>query len=363
MPGIRDITKIIESTPQDQPVCLVAPHGVGKSEFITEHFTRKGYRVETKFLGQMADEGDLSGFPYKEMQGKTMKMFFAEPFWWPKHDEKFVLFLDELNRAKPELRQCVMDLVLNKMLNGRRLPKDSYIIAAINPSHESGYYDVDDLDPALIDRFNTYEFQPNIDEWLDWAVVKKVHSTVLSFIAKNNALLFTDIKSAKSGDVNPSPRSWKRVSDFMNKLGDVNDIKFIKTWCGGIVGLAATSHFVRHLKENDRGITAGKVITNWNPSIEKKLKDINISDTVILNREIILWMNNHENEVKSSKRLAEQYSTNLKSYLDTINQEAAGQFWSVIINKSDEIQWPRYLMSGNTKLSEKILEILQSSED
>ena len=72
--------------------------------------------------------------------------------------QAIVLFLDELNRARPEILQAVYDLALNRTLAGKRLPAGSIVIAAVNEGEE---YQLTDLDPALVSRFNLYEFAPN----------------------------------------------------------------------------------------------------------------------------------------------------------------------------------------------------------
>lgn len=58
-------------------------------------------KKSTLFLGQMSDPGDLLGLPTKdEATGKTT---FMPPYWFPIDDKPIVLFLDELNRARPEI--------------------------------------------------------------------------------------------------------------------------------------------------------------------------------------------------------------------------------------------------------------------
>ena len=117
-------------------------------------------KVVTLFLGQMSDPGDLIGLPkFNEETGLTE---FMPPFWFPIDDKPIVLFLDELNRARPELLQVIMDLALNRKLAGKPLPAGSRIISAVNYGDE---YEVNDLDPALVSRFNIYEFAPNANDF------------------------------------------------------------------------------------------------------------------------------------------------------------------------------------------------------
>ncbi len=147
----KEVETLLEVTPSWQNIMLAGRHGIGKSQILTNYFEAKGMRVVALFLGQMSDPGDLLGLPNKdEATGKTT---FMPPYWFPVDGQPIVLFLDELNRARPEILQTVMDLVLNRKLAGRMLPEGSRIISACNDGDE---YQLTDLDPALVSRFNIY---------------------------------------------------------------------------------------------------------------------------------------------------------------------------------------------------------------
>jgi len=100
-----------------------------------------------------------------------------------------VLFLDELNRARPEILQSVHELALNKTLAGKRLPDGSIVVSAVNAGDE---YQLTDLDPALVSRFNLYEFAPTVEDWLLWATAHDVDPRVTAFIQQNNQYLDSD---------------------------------------------------------------------------------------------------------------------------------------------------------------------------
>ena len=160
-----ELLTVLEVTPSWQNIMLTGRHGIGKSQILTKYYEAKGMMVKTLFLGQMSDPGDLLGLPNKdEATGKTT---FMPPYWFPMDGKPIVLFLDELNRARPEILQTVMDLVLNRKLAGRPLPEGSRIISACNDGEE---YQLTDLDPALVSRFNIYTFRPSAEEWVLWAV-------------------------------------------------------------------------------------------------------------------------------------------------------------------------------------------------
>ena len=159
-----ELREILEITPPEQNIMIAGKHGIGKSVIVKKFFEEKGKKVVTMFCSQAADPGDIIGLPrFNEETGKTE---FALPWWFPTDNTPVVLFLDELNRARPEILQVVMDLTLSRKLAGKTLPAGSQVISAINEGDE---YQLTDLDPALVSRFNVDNFVPTPADWIYWA--------------------------------------------------------------------------------------------------------------------------------------------------------------------------------------------------
>ena len=110
----KQLEYILDNTPPEQNIMLVGKHGIGKSRILEEYFKKKNCPVVTLFLGQMSDPGDLIGLPDKNEE--TNKTDFMLPYWFPLDGKPVVLFLDELNRARPEVLQTIMDLTLKRSL-------------------------------------------------------------------------------------------------------------------------------------------------------------------------------------------------------------------------------------------------------
>ncbi|MBQ9212846.1 MAG: ATPase, partial [Bacteroidales bacterium] len=53
-----ELIEILDKTPENQNIMLVGKHGIGKSEFLTQYYPQKGYKVVALFLCQMSDPGD-----------------------------------------------------------------------------------------------------------------------------------------------------------------------------------------------------------------------------------------------------------------------------------------------------------------
>jgi hypothetical protein len=99
---------------------------------------------------------DFVGVP-REEKDKSGKTFLD--FVLPKH---FVLgkikaiFIDEYNRSHKKVRNATMELVQFKSINGRKFPELKAVWVGINPFTEDELdqsYDVEELDPAQLDRF------------------------------------------------------------------------------------------------------------------------------------------------------------------------------------------------------------------
>ncbi|ETX07371.1 MAG: hypothetical protein ETSY2_11590, partial [Candidatus Entotheonella gemina] len=125
----KELRDVLHLTPPEQNIMLIGKHGIGKSEIIQRYYEREqAMTVVAFFLGQMSDPGDLIGLMHKEEH--TGRSIFLPPYWWPVDGQPIVLFLDELNRARPEILQSVHELALNKTLAGKQLPPGSVVISA-----------------------------------------------------------------------------------------------------------------------------------------------------------------------------------------------------------------------------------------
>lgn len=284
----RKLLHILDVTPASHNIMLVGRHGIGKSEILSDYYQGKGMRVVPLFLGQMSDPGDLIGLPTKTGE----RTDFVPPYWFPTDGKPIVLFLDELNRARPEILQTVMDLALNRRLAGHELPKGSRIISAVNEGDE---YQLTHLDPSLVSRFNVYQFCPTVQEWLLWAQQKHLDQRVVEFIQNEPTLLDNTAERKEGEDTGlekyPDRRAWRRVSDVLQEtapdgtlrprrsLGD-DDIDLI----AGIVGAQAASRFFAFLQGNQ--MLTGIQILNDCKAHEAQLRSYRLHQLAIVNESI-----------------------------------------------------------------------------
>ena len=318
----QELIKILEFTPVTQNVMLVGRHGIGKSVILTEYFASRGMKVVTLFLGQMSDPGDLIGLPNK--QGE--KTDFLPPYWFPLDGQPIVLFLDELNRARPEVLQTIMDLALNRKLAGRQLPAGSRIISAVNAGDE---YQITDLDPALVSRFNIYNFMPTTSEWLLWAERQKIDDRIIQFI-QNEPVWLDGNEGQKKGidtglDKSPDRRAWEKVSAAICGIEQLEELH--KKLIAGIIGPAATSRFMGFVVGN-KVLTGLEVLLHFDQH-HKTLAKYKLHQLAIVNEGIFRFLETGEILDSQITVLASNLASYYKMLEQTGNKEAIAHFASV----------------------------------
>ena len=323
-----ELIQLLDITPASHNIMLVGRHGIGKSEILTEYFRGKGMDVVALFLGQMSDPGDLIGIPNKN--DKTGKTDFMPPYWFPVDGKPIVLFLDELNRARPEILQTIMDLALNRKLAGRKLPEGSRIISAVNAGDQ---YQLTDLDPALVSRFNIVNFTPTVQEWLLWARKSGVDGRVIDFIQENQIWLDKD-PDAKEGedtglDKTPDRRAWKRVSDILGHTGELTQIH--TRAISSVVGPKAASAFVSSV--SSKKIVSGREVLMNFPKVREKLDGYELHQLSVVNDGIYRYLEVEKVAEKDKDKVAR----NLEDYFEYLThskKEAAAHFANLFVQNT-----------------------------
>lgn len=262
---VRTLLKIAPILPGDTSILLRGAHGIGKSQVVRQVANQLGLDVVDRRLSQMS-EGDMIGLPSTD--GEVTR--FNPPDWYKQACSKPVcLFLDELNRATPEVMQAAFQVVLDRELNGWKLHPQTRVFAAINTG---GAYTVNEMDPALLDRFWAVDLTPDVQDWLTWAKDSNhIHDNVITFIAGNDKWLDTP-KNADSSTVNTSRRSWERLSIALRAIdiAELPDDLMFYPLCLGFIGTEATIAFHGYVKTIDAQVTGKEIIEEFD-NVKKKI--------------------------------------------------------------------------------------------
>jgi alkaline phosphatase D len=253
---VTDLLKYADAC--NHVVMMVGPHGIGKTEAVKSYATENNLHCEVLMLS-LLDTGDMLGLPYRE--GLSTK--WAQPVWFTRILEanaagkRSVLFLDEINRASNDLIGASLQLVLDGRLNEHQLPSGTMIVAAINP--DDGNYSVNSLDAAMMDRMVVCEVEADSASWLRYAKANGVNEKVTEFISKHTKYIH---HTPKDGGKGTSPRSWTRLSKYLNYCETTNspiNTYYVK----GTIGELLAAEFILFYNNFTKVMTVEDIVTHY----------------------------------------------------------------------------------------------------
>lgn len=204
---------------------IIGESGIGKTALAKELAAMNKWHLIV-IDGNLLKEGEIGGLPTVESyevideQGKAVQKkttIYAVHHKLREIDETIrqgkdvLLFIDEINRCEHTVQQELMNLILNREINGYKLNDKVNILAAMNPSSKYGSnfdYQVVDMDAAQENRFVWLQMESDYMQWLKWAVGADIEEKVIEFISTFPEYL----NQRNEEDVRATPRSYERVS-------------------------------------------------------------------------------------------------------------------------------------------------------
>ena len=177
----------------------------------------------------------------------TDEIIDIKPVWLVKlerlcEDGKLhILFFDELTNATKQTQAVIFKIVLERFVNNRwPLPENARIVAAGNDRNESSV--AHDLAEPLFGRFAHIYIRTTIENWMPWAVGKRINPYVMEFLANNDLYLRTAYTGTEGY---ADPRRWEMVSRVLDSSG--NDFALIEP----IVGRDTADAFIRFFRAQE----------------------------------------------------------------------------------------------------------------
>lgn len=327
--SIKTFLDTASRLPVTDSILLRGPHGIGKSQVVRQLAKLLSKSTGVSGLSEVVDrrlsqmsEGDMIGLPSTD--GEVTR--FNPPAWYKDAcDRPVTLFLDEINRATPEVMQAAFQVVLDRELNGWKLHPETRVFAAVN---NSAAYTVNEMDPALLDRFWTIDLTPTVEDWITWARDGQVHSVIIDFIAGNERWLDCP-KDSESGKVTPSRRSWERLSRALVSAGVADDPKNSAFYplCLGYVGTEATIAFHGFARTIDNQVTGEEVLADYG-KVKKKVEKLGQEKQNILIEKVSDYV------TKNLKTLDEVQGSNLRDFMKDLPGELRVSAWSKLTTGS-----------------------------
>ena len=247
---------------------IVGESGIGKTALAKEIALENNWSLII-INGNLLKEGEIGGLPtvesYTGVYDNRDKVEKKATVYAVHHklreiDEEIangntvLLFIDEINRCEHTVQQELMNIILNREINGYTLPESVKILAAMNPSSKYGSeydYQVVDMDPAQENRFVWLFMEPDYNQWITWAINAGLEQKVIEFISTFPEYLH----KINVDDLRATPRSYERISSIYKIYKDKKDtiprsvfINVVK----GNVGRVIAEEFVSFVESDYR---------------------------------------------------------------------------------------------------------------
>lgn len=356
---IQTLKMVLAATPNSHTVMLKGPHGIGKTEVIRWLAKNVWHQECIEFqASQISDVGDLIGLP--RINSETGETEFVPPYWYKKDEHgnplPVTLFLDEINRGTTLVTNAMMQLGLDHKILNFKLAPGSHVICAINPG-DDGNYDVEEFDPAKMDRFVVYNFTPTVQEWLDWATEAGVNRVVTGYISQYSGDLdpYSNAQASKTSGksfdgILPSRRTWVHFANFLDMATEKGlfegnkGLGILQESCAGYVGQAIAAKFKTYYAQHGTGMDAKALMESkdfekeFGSKVEKLCKKSKI-EAVQLGQSVCQYL--HEQESKmgtpvSPTELGKKYATNYYYFLTHLAKEIQVEVYTNAVETARE---------------------------
>ena len=224
----------------DIPVFIHGLTGDGKSDRVKE--------IDPKVLDiELVNETPETINGRAVYNESTDEIIDIKPVWLVKLErlcedgELHILFFDELTNATKQTQAVIFKIVLERFVNNRwPLPENARIVAAGNDRNESSV--AHDLAEPLFGRFAHIYIKTTVENWMPWAVRKRINPYVMEFLA-NNDLYLSTVYTGSEGYADP--RRWEMVSRVLDSSD--NDFALIEP----IVGRETAEAFIRFFRAQE----------------------------------------------------------------------------------------------------------------
>jgi hypothetical protein len=350
-------------------IAVVGPSGIGKSAIEKQLAKEMSnfFGVDYGFIDlrlATQDPGDLVGIPYQRCteECKIVKTGdgnqhvihgehetrWARPSWFPKPGTRGILCLEELNRAPNDVRQCIFQLIWDRVIHTHILPEGWTMVLAMNPETEGGDYQVETLDKALVRRCSVVVVEPSVNSWMKWATDPSqgnVPPEITSFIGTHKDMLFEN--ESFEFPVKRTPAGWGDTLSLLRKAEAIPaDLEF--EIVAGILGKEAATAFISFMDKNyNRPVNGVDVLKDYKEVREKILKQIKNADEMwITNKQIIGAAEG------AGKKLNQTQMKNLIDYIDDLPADTAAGLVHEL---------PSEIVSAMVDIDERILKVGKAS--
>lgn len=300
----------------------------GKTAIVRKIAEQKDLQFIDLRLSQM-DETDIGLFPSLNKEAGCVD--HLPPRWAIEANKKpSLVFFDELNRAKLDVRNAALQLLLERQIGYNFKFNDDVIMMSAGNFGEEDNTEVEEMDSALMNRLITVKHSLSIEEWKTQFADENVWDSITSFVEANPSEFYRS--PTENCKAYATPRSWTFLSDFLksyfgglDKIDHNEAIGLISSVGYAYVGMSAT-HFLRYL-EDMKALNIKDILDRYD-QVEGQMAKMNRTRVVELLEEV--------KKLKFGK-LKKAQVKNLVKFLKLIDQdELASLIFHIIDNVMDD---------------------------
>ncbi|MBN2570303.1 MAG: ATP-binding protein [Deltaproteobacteria bacterium] len=208
----KELEKLLKVTiPAGFPVMVKGAPGVGKSDIIAQACEAS----EAELIIEhpvVSDPTDFKGLPFAK-NGTADFLPFGSLRSIINAKQRTVYFLDDLGQAPPSVQAACMQLILARRINGHKVSDQVTFVAATNRhTDRAGVTGI--LEPVKSRFTSIVELEPDMEDWVAWALKANVPTELIAFIRFRPNLLF-DFQPTNEMKNSPCPRTVVNVGRLM----------------------------------------------------------------------------------------------------------------------------------------------------
>lgn len=216
--------------------------GIGKTEIPFQVAKRMGF--ETVYWNLSTQEApDLVGMPLIKMQDGYETVQYAAPSYMPVTERTLkpvVVIVDELDKAKADLQNPLLEVFQSHTINGRALNIQA-IVATGNLPEEGAFSKP--VSHALTNRCKVFRLNSSFDAWQEHMAATGGNPLVVGFLSRNNEYLSRPpVEGDPTAYTRCSPRAWTKAGQDLDSSGNAS-VDFQTLIVAGRVGQEPAAKF------------------------------------------------------------------------------------------------------------------------
>lgn len=201
---------------------LIGDAGIGKTaicyQIANELSEETGKKFDTIVVtcSILSKNDFIIPFPTVKEGINKFRMLYSD--FLPTDPDSYGIFvIDEFWRGEYELQQLMWQIQNNYCIHQLQFPKGWFVISLDNPDDQD--YSMTNVvsDAAGLRRMLHLYVETSLNDFMNYATLRKFHPYVIDFIKMNPSLLY-DKESKKLGNVYSNPASYEKLSNILYSM-------------------------------------------------------------------------------------------------------------------------------------------------